>query len=65
MQIETKEKASVTAVEEYWNRKNISILKNSGDIFLTGMEQFREEKYARNVLNESQKHSKYHSKRSC
>lgn len=58
-------KSICNAVEEYWNRKNISILKNSGDIFLTGMEQFREEKYVRNVLNGLQKHSKYHSKRSC
>lgn len=45
--------------EEY-----INIEKQWG-YFLTGMEQFREEKYARNVLNGSQKHSKYHSKRSC
>ena len=45
--------------EEYIN------IENNGDIFLTGMEQSREEKYVRNVLNGSQKHSKYHSKRSC
>lgn len=45
-------------------QEEYTILKNSGDIFLTGMEQFREEKYARNVLNGLQKHSKYHSKRS-
>lgn len=45
--------------EEY-----INIEKQWG-YFSDRMEQFREEKYARNVLNGSQKHSKYHSKRSC